>query len=242
MNTAQLVRLTAILLILTWAMSALGQDEPALNSVEATATVLGLIETSGEACGPPAKGKGHGLWGLKPGSSKFRFSKKTETVHRIKLLTTSGGEDADMEVASFFAFNKNKSPMIKPACGNGDSLTEFPFAFAIHDIEDSHKPNTKSPHALIYVPSRRKPATPVNLADSFDLLVYSIEKDASDCTSPDPVVKARCLALRRLADLKGTVEEIDFIVAIWGAIDTIRPPGRPPKPPFHNGIIHGSLH
>ena len=240
MKTTQLVRLAAILLIPTLGMTAPAQDEPALNTVEATATVRGVQETSGDPCGPPTEDRGHGFWGLRPGNSKFRFSKKTDTVHRIKRLTTSS-EDPDMEVPSFFVFNKNKSPMTTPACGTGDSLTKYPFAFAIHDIEDPHKPGTKSPHALLYVPSRQKAGTPANRADSFDLLVYDIEKNAAACTSADPVVKARCLALRSLADLKGTVEETDLIVAIWGAIDTIRPPGGPHMPPFHNGVIHGSL-
>lgn len=235
--------LLAVTLLATGSFAVHAEGDASIATPEQTARVDGVTETSGDPCGTPiVRPSEDTFWGLDPGVSKFRFSKKTDVTYRIRRLTTET-ESPEMEEPRFYVFNKDKQAIKVEACKNNNSLKKYPFAFAIHDIADHNDKgrHKKSPHAFLFVPSDLKPATPDGVTDHYHLLVYSIAKKKEDCDALGELPKKRCEALHRLNKLQKEAEQTDFIIEIWKAIDDISPMGGPSGGRFHNGIIHGSF-
>lgn len=216
------------------------------NPVEKVAAVSDVVRTAeGKPCIPSARHDGNNekFWNLKK-DSEFDF--RTVGNYRYNVSRISSNIDREIEEPVYIHVNDGGPWIAKPPC-KGDPLTGHQFLFALQELEEPGHSESRSWHALIYVPVALQTGE-----YKFQLIVLSIENDSRKCDEmANEKKRKQCDALRKLAVLKMDNASFAKIRATMAAkIDEILPPtgfgvdGSKSEPVgirYHNGVIHGAL-
>jgi hypothetical protein len=215
----KLVRSAMLLACAAFLQPALAADKPPV--LKQTAQVKEAIECQAP-CDPPAHSHlDVALWKLQLGKSKFEVNSRI--LHRdsfffdLDWVVFNEMQDPDLHL-----LNADKNPLSwenvilapnrpGPAVGGLNGLRakksdlpftvridDFIFTFAIHMIRNADK--SKTPHAIIYIPTRSEGYLPQTKGDHFSLLLFHIPDDDRDCAYESSPFRARhCMLLRGLA-------------------------------------------
>jgi len=224
----------AVLLFAAHHPIAWAQNPNPQPTADQKATVETVHEMDGNACGKEIEDKhthGH-FWNLAP-TNQFYIKEPAEIQQKLEPITET--IDEEMKKPVFYSFNEAKAPIKKHPCMIRTSFEDFPFTFAIADLQDTD--NTQSPHILIIVPAR------MGGANKFYLLVSSV-RTMDQCNSIPwyhPIIKDSCKKMRELTDMQSNVSTGRFFQEIMKRMDDIRWALVPVKDKMHNGVIHGNL-